>query len=166
VRRLGTGDDDEAYAVAVSGSGSIHVAGDTWATFPDETSAGMVDAFVTSLSSRGAREWTHQFGTTGDDSAASVAVDPLGSVIVAGAIDQLTGEPGAHEPDAFVRAYGPDGAELWRVCFGTARDDSAIGVDISAAGAVYVLGATEGVFPDQTGSGLSDIFVRCYSAAP
>jgi hypothetical protein len=165
-RRLGTGDDDEARAVAVSGSGSVHLAGGTWATFPDQTSAGMSDAFVSSLGPRGARQWTHQFGTTGDDVATSVAIDPLGSVIVAGAIDQVTGDLGTHEPDAFVRAYGSDGAELWDIRFGTGRDDLASGTAVSAAGEIYVVGATDGTFPDQTGSGRSDIFVRRYSAAP
>jgi hypothetical protein len=77
----------------------------------------------------------------------------------------MTGELGTHEPDAFVRAFGPDGAELWSLRFGTGRDDGASGVAVAAADAIYVVGATEGAFPDQTRSGLSDIFVRRYSAA-
>jgi hypothetical protein len=163
-RRFGSGDDDMANAIAVAASGAIHIAGDTWSSLPHQTNAGWLDAFLQTLGPAGTRRWAHQFGTPRDDSATAVSVDGLGNTVVAGAIDQA-GAPDDGEPDAFARAFGPDGAEQWTLRFGTTRDDRASGVAIAAMDVMYVAGSTKGTFPGESRSGRSDIFVRRYAPA-
>jgi hypothetical protein len=134
--------------VAVAADGSVYVAGATVGTFPGQTSAGSVDAFVRKYDAAGAEVWTRQFGTTSGDQARGVAVAADGSVSVAG----VSGN------DTFVRKYDAAGAGVWTRQFDLASSVQAWGV-AAAGGSVYVAGDTTGTLPGQTSAGGQDAFV-------
>ncbi len=146
-REFGTSDGDYGLSLAVD-AGGAYVAGLTYGTFPGETSAGVIDAFLGKYDLEGNQLWTRQFGCPDFDEARGVAVDATG-VYVAGEIG----------PNAFLDKYDGDGNILWTREFGTSGLDRATSVALDGM-AIYVAGETYGAFPGETNAGSADAFVR------
>src|SRR5439155_18476571 len=72
-QQFGTAGNDVANALAGDPSG-VYVVGATDGTLPGQTNVGVGDAFVRRYDSSGTEVWTHQFGTSSDDGAVSVAI--------------------------------------------------------------------------------------------
>jgi hypothetical protein len=109
-------------------------------------------------------EWVRQFGGAAHDRAQAVAVAASG-VYVAGATEgALPGQQSAGAIDAFVRKYGPDGAEIWTRQFGNAGVDEILAIAVDASG-VYVAGSTQGPLNGRAAApGAPHAFVRKYDA--
>ena len=103
--------------------------------------------------------WAEQFGTSANDSARSVAVDPKdGSPVVAGSTNgSLDPEGSPLDPtvvpseaprvntnkggeDAFVRKHAQDGAWKWTRQFGSSLPDTVHDVAVAPDGSAYVAG--------------------------
>lgn len=134
--------------------------------------------------------WQRGIGSGDLESVASVAMDPMGNVLVAGTFNGTVDFGGGDEPapgasstnnDAFIVAYAADETFLWARTHTDASDNTIRALDVDAAGRVYVIGNNAdfgaGVVPryiaslDASGvprwhvalplrSGLSDIAVR------
>lgn len=89
--------------------------------------------------------WAKRFGGTTEQSPVGVAVDPAGSLVLAGyffdSID-FGGAPlqSAGTRDVFVAKLDPDGAHVWSKRFGGAVEQFATGVAVDASGDVLVSG--------------------------
>jgi len=143
-QNIGTSGDDLGYGIAVDGSSNVYVAGATSGAFSG-SSAGGYDAFLAKYRNNGSELWRRQFGTSQDDQAYSVAVDPGGNVLVAGGTSgNLAGTGNLGQHDFFVAKFDPSGNQLWLVQLGSAGDDVAYGVATDGSGNVYVAGATTG----------------------
>ena len=165
-RQFGSSEPDQAFGVAVDGSGNIIVVGGTMDVLPGQTSAGYEDAFVRKFSPAGVELWTRQFGSPASDRAWGVTADGSGNVIVAGRTEGvLPGQTKAGSWDAFVREFSPAGVELWTTQFGSPAPDAALAVAVDGAGNIFVAGHTMGVLPGQTSGGVDDAYVRKLSAA-
>lgn len=95
-----------------------------------------IDGLLVKLDAGGNVAWTRQIGSLGVQLATAVAIDPWGSVIVAGSFEG-TIELGGHsltarsEHDVLLAKFDADGALLWTRRFGlTGRS---FGVDVAAA---------------------------------
>jgi hypothetical protein len=140
-RQIGGPENDYATRLLATGDGELLLTGG--GALRPEVPAG---PFVAKLNmTDGSDIWVAQFGSTGYDMAADVALDPRGDVIVGGA----TGSPsdatwfGPHE--CVVAKYsGDDGTLLWSTQFGSDALDQIRGVATDAAGTVYAVGITEG----------------------
>ena len=111
------------------------------------------DAFAQTIA------WTDQFGSERFDVAWGVLASTT-DVYVAGLTGgALPGETSAGGIDGFVRHLDPSGNEIWKVQFGTAKDDFTFQVATDATG-LYVMGQTSGTFPGQTKAGGSDAFLK------
>jgi hypothetical protein len=85
-QRLGGLGADQANAVAFGADGSVYVAGKTSSPMPGASAEiGGSDGYLMGFSATGAHQFTQQFGTTGSDSASSIAVD--GSTVYAGSVE-------------------------------------------------------------------------------
>ena len=162
-RQFGTASGDTGYAVAAAHDGRVVVVGSTSGAL-DGAGFGAVDGFVRVFDGVGDLLWTRQFGTPAADYALGMAVATDGRVLVAGHTMGDLGAPNAGGFDAFLRAYGADGALLWTRQFGTSAADVAVGgVAVDALGRAFVAGRTladlEG---PQLGNG--DAFLRAYDA--
>jgi hypothetical protein len=169
-RQFGVSTRDTAQGVSTDpSSGDVYVAGETFGTMPDQTSEGGVDAFIRKYNSDGDEIWTRQFGTSSRDTAQGVSTDSSsGDVYVGGdtggvfdgEIDQEPDEEVERVFEIFVSKYNSDGDEIWTRQFGASEDSFARGVSTDpSSGDVYIVGVTDGVFPDQTRSGPPDAFL-------
>ena len=121
-------------------------------------------AVVTVAHGAGAVIWTRQFGTGSGDSAAGVAVDGSGNVVVAGwTLGSLDGVI-AGNSDAFVRKFDAAGTVVWARQFGTSGYEVATGLVVDGSANVVVAGYTSGSL-EGVSAGMYDAFVRSFDEA-
>jgi hypothetical protein len=154
---FGTPSFDSIAAAAVDGP-SVYVVGHTQAGLPGQPHFGSTDAYLRLYDVAGDEQWTRQFGTSDDDLAEGVAVDPSG-IYVAGSI---YGPLPDGRYDAVLRKFDAAGDELWMRRFGTDGHDHATDVATDSTG-VYVVGSVEGALPGYSDGGF-DAFIRKYDA--
>jgi hypothetical protein len=166
-RQFGTTDHDAILAVAADQFGNAYVAGLTGGALPGQTWAGEYDAFLRKYDPAGQVLWTRQFGMATGDQSFAVAVDPSGNSYVAGTTEGVfpgqEGQASALLPDAFVRKYDPNGAELWTRQLGTAREDAISGLATDPFGNLYAVGEVNGSLRGERQVGGSDAFVRKFA---
>jgi autotransporter-associated beta strand protein len=161
-RQFGTVAVEVANAIAADATG-VYVAGMTTGSFPGQTSAGIIDAFVRRYDAGGNESWTRQFGSVDVDIVHGLAVDGTGAYVTGSTYDTLPGQTSAGDRDAFVRKYDISGNEMWTDQFGSNDDDQAYGIAVDSSG-VYVAGYSQGTLPGQANAGRLDAFVRHYDA--
>jgi len=159
---LGGGDGDAGNAIAVRDSGTLFVAGRTSSRdFPvtadalQKSQAGGGDAFLTRLDSgkNGDESLTYSTffgGAGGNDSAASLALDAQGNIILAGAtasadlplrnpVNQVLNG----SSDGFVSVLDPSGAGLvYSTYLGGGGRDAVTAVAVDTEGSVLAAGVT------------------------
>src|SRR5829696_5430423 len=156
---LGRGRVDEGHDIAVDGSGSAYVTGQTnsanYPTTPgafDTTHNGRLDAFVTELNASGSALADSTFlGGTRLDSGSGIAVDGSGSVYVTGFTNSANypTTPRAFDPtldgggDAFVTKLRASGSALaYSTFLGGTSGDSASDIAVDGSGSAHVTGQT------------------------
>lgn len=161
--------------IAVDGAGRIVIAGmfDGAVTFGGATftSAGDRDIFVAKLGADGSHLWSRQFGDTGSQAAAGVAVDSSGDVVLVGNYfsnfnidgNVLTNEGSS---DVFVAKLDANGGTyLWARSFGDNSPQWAKPPAVDSKGDILLAGLNAGIvnFGDgpleDTSPGASDLFV-------
>jgi len=168
---LGGTSDDWGNVIALDAGGNPVVAGTTTsATFPTKAALQSApkngrDAFVAKLAADGsALLWSTYYGGSGDDYGNGVALDPRGTVYLAGqtasadfplknAVQASLG--GGYNGDAFVAALSADGSALsYSTYLGGSGDDKATAIAVDATGAAYVTGNTTSSadFPTTSGA--------------
>lgn len=154
---------DFALDVAVDEEGSAYVAG--WSRRegpgPGRNSVVEMMAFVRKYDRDGVNIWDVRIEGSGPARATGVKVDGAGNIYVGGWISgALPGQVQVRETDAFLRKYDRNGVETWTRQFGTDDEDRAEALDVDGEGNLFVTGWTRGRFPEQTGLGEEDIYVR------
>ena len=143
-RQLDAGDNEIITDVVTDAHGNIYIAG----TIDDEIANSEIeqnaDVWLARYNSDGGRQWYQLLtNTTGEDSVASVLVDPGGYIYVAG---HTTGEVASTvdgEQDIWVAKYLPDGTELWRDQRAVTDEDRCYGLGLDEKGNVYLAGVTD-----------------------
>lgn len=156
LREFGTPNEDYPQGVTIDSSGNAYVMGNTYGTFPGQTNAGGIDAFVQKYDAGGNVIWTSQLGTSKNEGARGVSVDSNGCVYLVGSI----GDYYSNVVDAFVRKCDSSGKEIWTRQFGTENLTYAQGVAADSSGNVFVIGNTYG---GQANIGVVDAFIRMFS---
>jgi hypothetical protein len=136
----------------------------TWTTCPaDQTED--VPGTRTTDHTCSVTAWLSQFGSPSNDNVFGLARNGRVLAVVGETSAALPSQTHAGQSDAFVRTYNANGTVGWLRQFGTANSDYAQDAAIDANGNVYVVGAVGGTLPGQTNQGLTDAFVRAYSAS-
>jgi len=167
---------DEAYGIAVDGSGNAYVTGrttSTEATFPeivgpDLTFNGMIDAFVAKVNSAGsALSYAGYIGGSGDDEGFGIAVDGAGAAHVTGrttSSEATFPKSNAFDltlngtSDGFIAKVNPAGNALsYAGYLGGNGLEEGFGAAVNGLRQVYVAGrSTSGSgFPTMVGPGLN-----------
>ncbi|MBZ4415068.1 SBBP repeat-containing protein [Myxococcus sp. RHST-1-4] len=162
VQQLGSNLDEQAQAVAVSGS-SVYVVGHTTGQLGSQPAAGGQDVFVAKYDTAGALQWVRQLGTSQSDRAMAVATDAAGNVYLAGhtfgGFDFYVNAGGL---DFYVAKYDTQGNRLWLRQRGTAMDDFATDIALGAEDTLYVTGYTGGSFANGGNPNNYDVMVALY----
>ena len=159
---LGGSAEDEAFAIAVDGSGKTYITGQTSSpSFNGKPAGPTLNVFVTRLNSSGTSfDYTDIFEATGGSgncsasgtgacSGNAIAVDGSGNVYVAGSA--TAGFPtllaykaayGGGSSDAFVLKLNASGALVYSTYLGGSGQDIANGVAVDGSGNIYVAGTT------------------------
>ena len=169
---LGGSAEDDAFGIAVDGSGNAYVTGETASTnFPvvsggpfGSNAGGLHDVFVSKLSADGTTlEYSTYVGGSGDDSGNAIALDGSGNAYVAGGTNSPNFPPGTSagyqtafaggNHDAFIFELASNGGSLlFSSYLGGTGDDIALGVAVDSTG-VYIAGNT-------TSDGLASLGVK------
>ncbi len=158
-KQLGTPSWDEAWAVAVDGSGNAYLAGYTGGDFDGLKGAGAFDIFLVKFDRQGNKLWVRLSGTPEHDYARSVAVDAAGNAYVAGYTEGALGAKNAGGADPFVLKFDPDGKRLWAFQTGSPAGDYAFSLAVDPSGSVYAAGETSGGLDGKQNAGAHDLFV-------
>lgn len=111
----------------------------------DQNGVASADAFIAKFDSKGNQLWVKQFGTAGDDSANSVAVDIYGNIYVGGFSGRTYGNTAVTNTDArpFVNVFDSNGNILWSKTFDDANGDT-YAMSADSKGFIYAAGMTQG----------------------
>ena len=153
---LGGSAEDEAYGIAVDGSGNAYVTGATESpNFPapsgtTRSTAGGFDVFVSKLNPTGtALLYSTLIGGTSDDLGLGIAVNSTGTYIVGNTTSTnfpSTGVtpigPGGMQ-DAFVAKLDNTGTQLRVTRIGGMGNESGNGIAVDSTGAAYIGGETD-----------------------
>lgn len=146
-RQFGSALNDGAAAVAVGPDDAIYVGGQTSGRMVGAAaSVGGADAYVMKFDAAGGRIYTRQFGTTGEDKVAALAIDGNGDLIVAST------ESGQGVVRKFATADATSAA-VWSETLGDLSGGGSITGLAVESGAVYLAGSTANAA--LTGSGAS-----------
>nr|WP_073558855.1 SBBP repeat-containing protein [Archangium sp. Cb G35] len=157
---LESGEERVSAGIVADSSGNVFVAGHTTKYFPGFINMGGTDLFVMKIDNDGELLWVQQLGSDGDDRPEGLALDGDGNVYVVGSSSRsFPGFTSQGNADAYVIKFNGDGARQWVQQLGTAKADYAKAVGTDGDGNIYVVGTTEGSFPDFTNGGHSDTFV-------
>ena len=117
MRQFGTGDTDQALALASDDSGGAFIAGRTEGSLGGP-SAGGPDAWVARYDEAGNRVWITQFGTSADDFAYALAPDGSGGAFATGFTRGSLGGASAGGADVWLARF-PSGDACYADCDGS-----------------------------------------------
>lgn len=154
-------------AVDIASDGSIVIAGFIGASLSGGPTLGGHDAFARKYDADGEIVWTHEFGSSGDDSALALAIAEDGSIVVGGLVSGIISDQATYfgEGDGFIRTLNADGSERWTRQFGTPSFEQVQALALAPDGSIYVTGLTAGALPGQEKTNYTDIFIQKYDAS-
>jgi beta-propeller repeat-containing protein len=162
-RQFGSNERDIPKGVTLDDAGNVYVVGQTFGSFPGQTSAGGWDAFLRKYTAGGDEVWTRQFGGGGAESAASVRIDRAGNAyVVGGTRAALPGQTNIGDYDGFIVKFDSAGSQVWVRQFGTTVEDYTLAVTLDRDGNPILAGETGGLMAGASAAGGLDGFVREY----
>lgn len=144
-RQIGSPDYEFSWGTAADSKGNGYAIGWTLGNLGG-TNAGSYDAWIAKYDGSGNQAWIRQFGTSGDDEAFGVAVDPNDNIFVTGYTNGSLEGTNAGSYDAWVAKYDSAGNRLWIQQFGTSEVDQGLRIALDNTGTIAVTGVTKGSF--------------------
>ena len=161
--QFGTFGQEQNSGVSNDSVGSVFAAGFTTGAFAGNTNAGNYDGYITKYNPDGSPAWIKQFGTSGTDYALGTGNDNAGNVYAAGYTNgAFTGATNLGSNDGFITKYTAAGTLAWVKQFGTAADDTSVGISVDSNGNSYVIGKTYGAFAGNVTQGAYDAYIAKY----
>jgi hypothetical protein len=161
--QFGTFGQEQNSGVSNDSVGSVFAAGFTTGAFAGNTNAGNYDGYITKYNTDGSPAWIKQFGTSGTDYAMGTGNDNAGNVYAAGYTNgAFTGATNLGSNDGFITKYTAAGTLAWVKQFGTAADDTSVGISVDSNGNSYIIGKTYGAFAGNVTQGAYDAYIAKY----
>jgi len=165
-----TSSDDFIRAFALDSSGNLFAVGETGGSLNGQTNQGGTDGFLVKYNTNGVRQWTVQYGGSGNDSFTSLAIDSSnGDIYIAGGSTtaSLDGQTNSGSRDVFLVKYNSSGTRQWTRFRGSAGADGLGKVVLDQPqGMIYAVGSTDTSFDGEAyGGGIQDIFTIKYDTS-
>jgi len=159
-RQWGTAGNDYGYGVAVDPANAVYVTGNTFGAMHENVHQGNNDVFLTKHDETGLRLWTRQIGTSGNDGANGVAVDPSngGALIIGYTVGDLWGQGSLGGYDVFVARFTSAGDAEFIRQHGTTENDYGNALFIQDNN-LYIVGRTDGPLDGSPQAGGGDAFL-------
>ena len=163
--QFGTSLSDISQGIITDNSDNLYLTGFTTGTFPNNNNfGGSSDAFVAKYNKTGTQFWVQQFGSFKADTTWAISTDGNNIYVTGQTEGSLLGNSNLGSEDAFVVKYDASGAQIWVKQFGSSELDSAYEISVDSTGNSYLVGATEGVLPNNNKLGNTDAFIAKYDA--
>jgi len=153
---------------AVDNAGNVFLAGHSFgspgtavATVGSHQPAfgGDLDGYLVKFNNNGIRQWGTFYGGPGTDNANAVAVDANGNSYITGrtegaATSSMMVTPGSHQSvfggveDCYLAKFNGAGVRQWATYYGGGGTDMGRGLDVDAAGNVFMVGWTDNSVPN------------------
>jgi hypothetical protein len=134
-RQFGSPGDEVALALTTDAEGDVYVVGQTSSSFAEHSSAGEVDLYLIKFDSGGLLQWSQQWGTTGHDLGAELALDVNGQLNLLG-LSVLDG-PRTQVEYFYSRFDSSTGELLWTLPLET-EVPVASGLSLDYTGSAYL----------------------------
>jgi hypothetical protein len=152
--RVGSAGEDQAYALAVSSTGQVFVAGHTRGDFAS-VNQGLADFAVAAFSPDGVPVYKSQFGTSATDKLHGVAVDADGNAVAVGETLGAFATSNGGQGDGVVVWLGADGAVKAQGQFGSTGVEMALNVLVDG-GTTHLVGSANSTLDGVLVTGWSD----------
>ncbi len=175
-RFVGIG-EQTTHGVAVDPQGNVVLAGSLSGSIDfgggPLTSAGDQDVFVASFDANGNHRWSHEYGDSEPQQAASVATDGAGNVIITGTFQGSVDFGGgplntAGFDDIFVASFDSNGNHRWSRGFGSHFYEHSPAITANAAGTVVLTGSMNGAVDfgggPLAGTGSDSVFLAAFDS--
>jgi uncharacterized delta-60 repeat protein len=153
IATLGGALEEQAYSIAVDGSGNLYITGIT-----ASSGAGSNDILIAKYNTSGTIQWQRTLGGIGDDRGHNIAVDSSGNVYITGS----TASSGAGSNDILIAKYNTSGTIQWQRTLGGTGSEFGQRIAVDGSGNVYVIGETEG---SGAGAGGWDVLIAKYDTS-
>jgi hypothetical protein len=151
-----------AQATVVDASGNVYVVGNATGDFKNQINQGDQDVYLTKYDSAGNVVWQRMLGSAGTASGYSLALNPQGGVVVAGATTGTVMQTAVSDGnnDSFVAKYDAGGNQTWAKQIQTLAPNQAASVSVDSSGNIYIGGQVKGIVgKGQTNSGATDAYI-------
>ncbi len=172
VFRLGGVGEDSGQALVADAAGNLFVAGHFTHQSEFGTSRGGQDVFLARYDGQGNLVWALGLGSGGHEQLASMVMDELGNLYLAGtfegrvAFDGATEQAAAGLRDAFLASYDSDGRLRWARTLGAAGESTgANDLALGERGELYLTGGFTGTVEGLTSAGEADGFLARFDLA-
>jgi len=148
-----------AQSTVVDANGNVYMLGNATGNFGSELNQASQDVYLTKYDSAGNLQWTKLVGSAGSASAASLALNPAGGVVVAGSTtaDLTTNAVADGNTDSFVAKYDSEGNQSWVTQIQTLNANQPASLSVDASGNIYLGGQITGAIgAGQTSAGGND----------
>ncbi|MBI3872809.1 MAG: hypothetical protein HY304_07015 [candidate division Zixibacteria bacterium] len=141
--------DDQAFAVS-----SLPGGGFVFAGVSDPSGRFQPRVWVVAVNADGNTLWNRTYGDPYAGQGNAIAIDPHGSILVAGAINWpgVLGFPGSD--NVFLARLNQDGDTTWQRTFGGSEADSALSIALTSDGGCVMAGETYSF-----GQGMGDVYL-------
>jgi murein DD-endopeptidase MepM/ murein hydrolase activator NlpD len=145
---LGAGDVN-GVSITVNQNNDVYILGEatgTWGSPLNGYAGGTKDVVIAKLSSAGVQQWHTFLGSSGTDSAESIALNDAGNLYIVGHSRASWGQPietysGGY--DIVVAEVESNGLLMWHSFFGTVGNDLAYSVKTDSNGDAYITGSSD-----------------------
>ncbi len=158
-KQEGTSGNDEANKVVADGN-NVYITGYVNGILSPNVSLGESDAFLIKYDSNGNKQWSKQFGTSGNDGGNSIAISGNGNIYVTGSVGgSLNGNDYFGGKDIFLSEFDSLGNNILTKQWGTINEDDATDIVIDSNNYIYISGKTTGNLYSNINSGGTDAFL-------
>ena len=159
-KQISTSSDDRGNGIAIDNLNNIYITGYSKGNLDNITNSGRADAFLMKFDLNGTKQWTKLVGTSSDDIANSVIIDPSNNIYITGYSNgDIDNNTNFGNSDIFISKFTLNGDKQWTKNMGSTLNDVGYDLAIDSSNNIYITGFSTGNLDNNTNSGNSDVFI-------